>query len=159
MASHPSAARLATLLARTSLHHLLPIRRSSVGTVVDLIIQMTVPSQDQARVDKARRAFRTKKGPRRNHDKPLCKTSPDGRLLLRNENGACVLDSKKMKTLQANYVKASLKVQEPQVQDAAAVEQQTGIPADSMSKVYSGSQSPNTSALKRSKSEQRNLSS
>ena len=87
---------------------------------MDLIIQMTVPSQDQARVDKARQAFRTKKGPRRNHDKPLCKTSPDGRLLLRNENGACVLDSKKMKTLQANYVKASLKDKEPQAQDTGS---------------------------------------
>ena len=45
MASQPSVARLTTLLARTPLHHLLPTRRSAVGTVVDLIIQMTVPSQ------------------------------------------------------------------------------------------------------------------
>ena len=49
---------------------------------------------DQARVDKARRAYRTKKSPRRNHDKPLHKTGPDGRLLLRNKKGACVLDSR-----------------------------------------------------------------
>ena len=58
---------------------------------------------DQARADKARRAYRTKKGPRRNQDKPLRKTGPDGGPLIRDEKGACVLDSKKMKTLQANY--------------------------------------------------------
>ena len=44
----------------------------------------------------------------------------DGRPLIRNKKGAYVLDSKKMKTLQANYVKASLKVQEPQAQDAGS---------------------------------------
>ena len=40
--------------------------------------------------------------------------------VLRNKKGACVLDSKKMKTLQANYVKASLKDKEPQAQDTGS---------------------------------------
>ena len=75
---------------------------------------------DQARADKARRACRTKKVPCRNHGKPLRKTGPDGRPLLRNKKGVCVLDSKKMKTLQADCVKASLKVKGPQAQDAGS---------------------------------------
>ena len=48
------------------------------------------------------------------------KIGPDGEPLLHDKKGAHVLDSKKMKTLQANYVKASLKVQEPQAQDAGS---------------------------------------
>ena len=53
----------------------------------------------------------------------------DGRPLIRNKKGAYVLDSKKMKTLQANYVKASLKVQEPQAQDAGSHAPQANLTA------------------------------
>ena len=45
------------------------------------------------------------------------------------KKGACVLDSKKMKTLQANHVKASLKGKEPQVQDTGSQAPQANLAA------------------------------
>ena len=45
------------------------------------------------------------------------------------KKGACILDSKKMKTLQANHVKASLKGKEPQVQDTGSQAPQANLAA------------------------------